>query len=100
LVAGVDLRRRAESQLPRGLNLGRGIRDPVLDGLLLGQRAAERTPRERPLAHQLEGALRLPEPSHAMVDASGPEALLRNLERLSPRSEQVRERHPAIVVAN
>ena len=36
-----------------------------------------RVPRHRPLAEHVERALRLPEPAHRVMDAPGPEPLLR-----------------------
>ena len=90
LVAAVDLVRGVERHQPAGLDLGVAVGDPVLHGLLLGERAAERLALERVGAHQLEGALHLAEPAHHVVDAAGAEALLRDREPLADLAEGVR----------
>src|SRR5207249_4896907 len=71
---------------------GSGFGDPVLDGLLLGEQPAERLSLERARTHQLEGALHLPQPAHDVVDATRPEALLRDPETVARLAERVRER--------
>ena len=50
-----------------------------------------------PLAHQLEGALGLPEPAHAVEDAAGPEALLGDHEARTTLAEEVVLRHADVV---
>ena len=72
LVALVDLVRGVERHQPAGLDLGGRVGDPVLDRLLVGERA-RRTPRARArgVHMQLERALHLAEPAHAR-GGSGP----------------------------
>ena len=55
----VDLVRGVERQQAASLDLGGRVGDPVLHGLLLGERPAERLALERACAHQLERALHL-----------------------------------------
>src|SRR5439155_685961 len=93
LVARVEAVRGLERQEPAGLDLGGGVRDPVLDRLLLGEHAPEDLARERAVAHEVEGALHLPEPSHHVMDAAGTKPLLRDTEAVSGLAERVRDRH-------
>src|SRR5207244_5890696 len=93
LVASVEAVRRLERHEAAGLDLGGGVRDPVLDRLLLGERASEDLARERAVAHEVEGALHLPEPSHHVMDAAGTKPLLRDTEAVSGLAERVRDRH-------
>ncbi len=93
LVAAVDLVRRVERHQPAGLDLGVAVRDPVLHGLLLGERAAEGLAFERVGAQQVEGALHLAEPAHHMMDPARAEALLGDRESLSNLAEGVRDRY-------
>ena len=56
---------------------------------------------EGPLAQQVEGTLALPEPAHGVVDAPGPEPLLRQREALADTgltAHDVVERHTHVVV--
>src|SRR5207247_4996902 len=85
--------RRLERQEAAGLDLGRGVRDPVLDRLLLGEHASKDLARERAVAHEVEGALHLPEPTHDVMDAAGAEPLLRDAEAVPRSAERVRDRH-------
>ena len=90
----VDLPRRVHRQQAAGLDLGRRVGDPALHDLLLGERTTEGLTLERVGAHQLEGALHLPEPSHHVVDAAGPEPLLRQPEPV-PHARRARSRRHA-----
>ena len=89
----VDLPRRIHRQEAAGLDLRGGVGNPVLDGLLLGERPAERHALVRVATHELERALHLPEPAHDVVDPPRAESLLREPERLALASERVRDRH-------
>ena len=97
-VAGVDLVRRMHRQQARRLDLRRGVGDPVLHRLLFGERAAEGLAAERIAAHDLECALHLAEPAHAVVDAPRPEALLRDAESVADAAEHVGHWHADILV--
>ena len=55
-----------------------------------------RRARNGPLAHDVQRALRLPEPAHRMVDAPAAEALLRQHEPVARRTDQMVVRHPAV----
>src|SRR5207248_5452922 len=67
--------------------------DPVLDRLLLSEHASKDLARERAVAHEIEGALHLPEPSHHVMDAAGTEPLLCDTEAVSGSAERVRDGH-------
>ena len=97
-IALIDLVRGVEREQPARLDLGGGLEDHVLDRLLLGQRRAERDAGVGALAHQIEGALRLAEPAHAVEDAARTEPLLRDQEALAALAEQVAARHAHVVV--
>ena len=83
LVALVELARGVEREQPARLDLGRRVGDPVLDGLLLGERGAADLALERVGAHQLERPLHLAEPAHDVVDPPGSEPLLRDPEAVA-----------------
>src|SRR4051795_3156917 len=72
----VHLPRGVQRHQPRRLHLRGRVRDPVLDRLLVGERAAARLGVERALAEHVDRAPRDAEPAHAVVDAARPEALL------------------------
>src|SRR5262249_60124794 len=93
LVSLVEPVRGLKRHEPAGLDVRGRLGDPVLNRLLLRERAAERLPLERPSAHELEGALHLPEPAHDVMDPSRPEPLLRDTEAVAGLAERVRERH-------
>ena len=84
---------------PAGVDLRRGVGDPVLDRLLVRKRAAERLALERIRAHELERTLHLPEPAHDVVDTPGAEPLLRDPESLPHLAERVLDRHAHARVA-
>ena len=92
LRALVDLAGHVHRQQPAGLDPRRGVRDPVLHRLLVGERPAERLPLERVRAHQVERALHLAEPAHDVMDAAGAEPLLGDPERIAALAERVRDR--------
>src|SRR5262249_19767710 len=95
---GVDLPRRVEGHQARGLDVCPAFGHPVLDVRLARQGAAERFPRGGVAAHQLERALRHPEPAHAVMDPAGSEAILRDHEAHALRTEEVRDRYAAVLV--
>ena len=76
----VHLPGRVQRHQPGRLHLGQRIGHPVLDRLLLGQHGAVGKAGYGPLAQHVEGARRLAQPAHAVVDTTGPEALLGQLE--------------------
>ena len=94
----VDHPRRVQRHQSCRLHLGPRVRDPVLDRLLLGQQAPVREPRERTLAQHVECSPALAEPSHAVVDAPGAQAFLRDHERLALAAERVRDRDANVLV--
>src|SRR5207302_8462944 len=71
------------------LHLRRRIGDPVLDRLLLRQRAAEGLSLQGALTEHVEGPPGLPQPAHAVVDAAGSEPDLRDLEALANLADDV-----------
>ena len=70
LVAAVDLLRGRQGEQPARLDLAQAVEDELLDLLVLAERLAEGHARVRALAHQVERALRLAEPAHAVEDAA------------------------------
>ena len=91
---------RVQRHQTRGLHLGRGVRDPVLHGLLGRQRSAERVPLQRALAHDVEGAAGLAQPAHAVVDAAGAQPVLGDLEALADLADQIRLGHAHVAVVD
>jgi len=75
--ARVELACRVERQQAAGLDLGSAVEDEALQQLLVRERAAEGAALVQAPAHEVEGALRLSQPAHAVIDAAGPETLLR-----------------------
>src|SRR3954454_23137263 len=94
----VHLPRGVQRHQARRLHLRRRIGDPVLDRLLLGERAAARLAVQRALAEHVERAPRDAEPAHAVVDAPRPEALLGDEESGALVAEQVLRRHAHVLV--
>src|SRR5436189_266896 len=72
-----------ERHEPRRLDLRRRLRDVALDLTLLGEQRAVCEAGRRAPAHELEGALRLPEPPHAVEYPPRPEPLLGDDEPLA-----------------
>ena len=75
-----------EREQPRLVDLHARERDPVLHELLLAERAAEGDARVRVAAHDLERALGVADRAHAVVDAAGAEARLRDHEAAAARA--------------
>ena len=71
-----DLVRGVQRQKARCLDFGYRIGDPVLYRLLFRECAAKCPAAERALAHELEGALHLAEPAHAVMNAPRAQPLL------------------------
>ncbi len=97
----VHLPRGLQREQTRRLHLGIALRDPVLHHLLLGQDAAVRVAGEGSLAEQVERTPALSEPAHRVMDATRPEALLREREALADAvlaTDDVLERHAHVVV--
>ena len=100
LALGVHPPGGVEHHQPRLVDLHPRRGDEVLDELLLGERPAERLAVVRAPAHQLEGALRRADRAHAVVDAAGAQAVLRDREPGAALAEQVAGRHAAVLVAH
>ena len=100
LAVGVHLPGGVEHEQARLVDLHARGRDPVLHELLLADRAAEGDARVGVTAHDLEAAFRHADRAHAVVDAAGPEARLRDHEAAVLGAEAVRDRHPAVLVAD
>ena len=94
---GVHQPRGLEHEQPRLLDPHPGFGDPVLDDALLGQGLAERGTAGSPGAHELEGALGRADLPHAVVDAAGAEARLRDGEPVALAGDQVLRGHPDVV---
>src|SRR5436189_189789 len=77
---GVHHVRGLEHQEARRFDHDAGLGDALLRHRALGDGLAERHPLEAPLAHMLERALGDPDQAHAVVDASGSEPPLCDLE--------------------
>jgi len=71
------------------IDLDAARREALDHHALLGERLAERRPLVQPPAHQLQRPLRESHCAHAMVDATGSEASLRDLEALALAEEDV-----------
>src|SRR3954454_11002775 len=95
---GVHLPCRVQRHQARRLHLRGGVGDPVLDRLLVGERAAARLAVERALAEHVERPLREPEPAHAVVDAPGPEPLLGDQEAGTIVAQEVLGRNADVLV--
>src|SRR5439155_22298340 len=81
--------RRVERHHPGGLDLGCRLGHVPLDLALLRQQRAVGVARVGPLAHELEGPLRLAEPPHAVEDPPRPQPLLGDDEAVASGPEQV-----------
>src|SRR5215472_6479044 len=88
--------RSVERHQPAGLDLGRGFRHIALDLPLLSEERAVGVTAVGPVTHELECALSLAQPAHAVEDPAGAEALLRYHESLTARTEQIVTWHPHI----
>ncbi len=84
--------RRLEREQAGLLDRDPALRHPVLHHALVGQRLAERRPHLRAHAHELERLLRQPDRPHAVVDAAGAEAGLRDREAAALLTQQARRR--------
>ena len=71
--------------------------DIVLNHLVLAEKSAVRSPRHRPLSHDVQGAFGLTEPAHGVVDAPATEALLRQQEPPTSGSDQMITGHATIL---
>ena len=90
---GVHLPRGVEDHQARGVDPGARLGDPLLDDLARAERLAGLDlARHGALAHQIERALADADPAHRVVDAPGPEALLREHEPRALLAESVRLR--------
>src|SRR6266542_3303406 len=97
----VDLPGRVQHHEARRVDLGAALRDPLLHDLLGAERLARRQlAGDGVAAHDAEGALADPDPAHAVVDAPGPEPLLRDDEPGALLAEEVRGRDAAARVAH
>ena len=92
----VDLPRHVQHEEPELRELGVGVGDVVLDGLLVGQHAALGLARQGPLAHHVERLLAHPDGAHGVVDATAAEPGLGDGEglALTPRAGSRRARAP------
>ena len=95
---GVDDPCGVQRHEARGLHLSGGVGDPVLHRLVAGQLLAEGFALQRPLAEHVEGAARLAEPAHAVVDAPWPEPSLCDQEPLAAFADEVVFRHANVLV--
>ena len=89
--------RGVERHQARRLDLGRRLGDVALDLALLGQQRAVRVAGVGAVAHQLEGALRLAQPAHAVEDPAGAEPLLRDHEAVAARPSRLVCGHAHVV---
>src|SRR4051812_37132155 len=69
-----------QREQPRLRNLAEGMRNVLTHRALLGERLAEGRARDRALAHQFQRALGAADQTHAMMDATGAQSSLRDLE--------------------
>ena len=72
-----------------------GQRNIVLHHLVFAEQPAMGPARHRTLTHDVQGPLRLPEPSHRMVDSPAAQTLLGKQESPTARPTDV-ARHPAV----
>ena len=78
-----------QHEKPGTIDLDACLSDPLLRDVVLAQRLAERDARAGPAAHQLQRPLRHANLPHAVMNASGPQPPLRDLEAASLAKEQV-----------
>ena len=97
---GVDHPRGLQGEQSRGVHLGLALGDPGLDQVGVGEGPPADRPLQRPLAHDVEGALGLAQPAHAVMDPAWAEAHLRDLEAVSDTAEDVGCVDAAVVVAH
>ena len=97
LADGVHHPRRLERQQAGLLDLHAGLRDAFAHDTLVGERLPERDARLRAHAHELERPLREPDGAHAVVDAAGAEAGLRDREAAAFLAEEVLLRYPHVL---
>ena len=88
-VALIDFVGGVQGEHARLLDLGRAVENEFLDLLVLAEGFTKSNAIIGPLAEQVEGALGLAEPAHAVKDAAGAQALLGDLEASAPGTEQV-----------
>ena len=88
LADGVDQPRRLHREQARLFDRDARLGDALLDHALVGEGLAERDPLLRPLAHELERLLGHADGAHAVVDAAGAEAGLRDREPAALLAEQ------------
>src|SRR5579863_2644876 len=96
----IDLLRGIERHQSAGVDLCGGVRDPVLNRLLVGERAAESVALESTGAHRFERSLHLADPSHDVMDAAGAKSCLRDLESIAPFAKDVLGRNADLVEAD
>src|ERR1700710_1847376 len=83
-----------------GEDVGGGLSDEALNLALGRQQPARYFANLGPLAHDLERPLHLPQPAHAVEDAAGAEATLRQHEALAALTEQVLFRNASVGDSN
>src|SRR2546423_10186914 len=101
LVAGrIHLVCRIQGQQSSLVNQDARLRDAFEPDRLLGERLAKGHPARDPFAHELEGHLRYPDESHAMVNSAGAQASLGNFEAAAFAEQDVGGRHPDVGKVN
>ncbi len=94
----VDGPRRLLAQQSRLIDLVAGECDLLLHHALIGERPAEGDAGPGALGHQRQGALSHPDGAHTVVDTPGAQPGLRDREPHPLLRQQVRCRHPDVVV--
>jgi hypothetical protein len=91
LIAEISIR------APRHLDADASVSDPLADDALVDDRLAECLARGRAVDQQLKRALRDPDRAHRMMDAAGPQPLLRHPEAAALVAEHVRCWHADVI---
>ncbi len=95
---GVDHPGRVQRHQARGRHLGRRIGYPVLHRFVARKLLAECLALQCALAEHVEGAPRLAEPAHAMVNAARSQPGLRDEETLTSLADEVLLRHAHVLI--
>src|SRR5919197_128485 len=94
---GVHHVRGVQDEQPRLVDLDARLRDALERDVVVGDALAEGHAAHRALAHQLQRPLGHADLAHAVVDASGTQAALRDLEAAALAEQQVGRGHPHVL---
>src|ERR1019366_3305992 len=93
----VELPRGEEREEARLVDRDAEVRDLLAVAPQVEERLAERDPREAALDEELQRELRRTDAAHCVMDATGPQAALRDLEALARPRDEARNRQPHVL---